>query len=357
MGHAAGRVSSIHTFDTPLTSPSTGWIGAEAGGWSTAKHHADNMQLPDRQTIIEGTCRCGRTERLYHFTEMGGPLCERCFPASIERRVGRMLRAHRMVPRRSKVAVALSGGKDSAALFDVLGKLRRGRMSFRLLALHVNMELGDYSQRCVAACEELARWVGVELVTAPVSDWGLRVEETGRWPVCAVCGGIRRPITAILARRAGADVLATGHTLDDQLVYALKDLLSGKPKAPKPVMPQGLVFPQKIKPLFHLPERAMAVYCDLEKLPTVDEDCPLFDPETHRFKRLFEAMESLAPMSKKQLLVSLSRFLKPAKKPEREEHACPVCGEPTYYNPCPLCRVRELQTGDPTPPGAPSVAE
>jgi len=315
------------------------------------------MEFPDRRTILDGTCRCGRTGRLYHFTEMGGPLCERCFPTSIQRRVGRAIRAHQMIPKKSRVAVALSGGKDSAALLHALGELRKGRLSFRLVALHVNMGLGEYSDRCVAACDELARRVGVELVTAPVSDWGVRVEATDRWPVCALCGGIRRPVTAILAGRVGADVLATGHTLDDQLVYALKDLLSGKSHPPKAVMPQGPVFPRKVKPLFHLPEQAMAIYCELEDLPTLDEDCPLFDPATHRFKQLFEAMESLAPMSKKQLLVSLSRFLRRPKQPDQEEQPCPVCGEPTYYDPCPLCRVRELQTGDSAPPGGAPAAE
>jgi tRNA(Ile)-lysidine synthase TilS/MesJ len=308
------------------------------------------MQLPDRRTELEGTCRCGRSGRLHHFTEMGGPLCERCFPGSIQRRVGRAIRAYQMVPKRSKVVVAISGGKDSTALLHALSVLRRGRLNFRLAALHLNMGVGEYSQRCEETCVALARRVEAELVTAPVSDWGVRVEETGRWPVCAVCGGLRRPITAILARRAGADVLATGHTLDDQLVYALKDLLSGKSHPPKAVMPQNSVFPRKVKPLFHLPEQAMAVYCRLEGLPIVQEDCPLSHPPTDRFKRLFEAMESLAPMSKKQLLVSLSRFLRRPKRPDREGHPCPVCGEPTYYNPCPLCRVRELQTGDAMPP-------
>lgn len=315
------------------------------------------MEFPDREIILEGTCRCGRSGRLYHFTEMGGPLCERCFPTSIERRVSRVVRAYRMIPKRSKVAVALSGGKDSAALLDVLGKLRRGRMSFRLVALHLNMQLGEYSERCEKTCVALARRVDAELVTAPVSDWGVTVRETDRWPVCAICGGVRRPILAVMARRVGADVLATGHTLDDQLVYALKDLLSGNPRPPKPVMPEGPVFPLKVKPLFHLPEEAMAVYCELVNLPTMDEDCPLFEPAAHRFKQLFEAMESLAPMSKKQLLVSLGRFIKRPRKPDREERLCPVCGEPTYYNPCPLCRVRALQTGDPTPPGGPLDAE
>jgi hypothetical protein len=80
-------------------------------------------------------------------------------------------------------------------------------------------------------------------------------------------------------------------------------------------------------------------------LPVVEGACPLFVPDTHRFKDVFEALESLAPMAKKQLIRGLSRGLRRPPMPERHEHACPECGELTYYNPCPLCRLRGWQTG------------
>jgi tRNA(Ile)-lysidine synthase TilS/MesJ len=188
----------------------------------------------------------------------------------------------------------------------------------------------------------------VELTTASIGEWGLRVQQTRRFPTCAVCGGIRRPVMALVARRMGADVLATGHTLDDQLVYALKNLLSGKSHPPRPVAPRGPIFPQRSKPLFHLPDRALAIYARLAGVPVVEGACPLFIPDTHRFKDLFEALESLAPLGKRQFIRSLSRNLKRSPLPEREERACPICGDPTYYDPCPLCRLREWQANDGT---------
>jgi tRNA(Ile)-lysidine synthase TilS/MesJ len=163
--------------------------------------------------------------------------------------------------------------------------------------------------------------------------------------MCAVCGAIRRAILPRVAQRAGAEVLCTGHTLDDQLVYALKDLLSGRAHPPRPVLPATAGFPQKSKPLFFLPERATAIYCGLAGLPTVAGACPRFDPSTHRFKAVFELLERLAPLGKKQLLTSLSRFITRPKGPDREEHPCPVCGLPTSFSPCPLCRLRASQAG------------
>ncbi|MBM3475386.1 MAG: adenine nucleotide alpha hydrolase family protein [Armatimonadetes bacterium] len=303
------------------------------------------MHFPDRRVEFEGECRCGRRGRLHHLSEIGGPLCEACFPESMRRRVARDIRTYRMIPKGWKAAVALSGGKDSGSLLHILQMLSRGRMNFRVAALHVNTELGEYSERSQQVCEELAASLGVELVVARIGEWGVRVQQTGRFPTCSVCGGLRRPIMAILTRRLGADVLVTGHTLDDQLVYALKDLLSGKANPPRPVTPQGPVFTQKAKPLFHLPDRAPAIYARLVGIPVVEQACPLFIPDTHRFKDVFEALESLAPMAKKQLIRSLSRGLRRPPLPDRPWRLCPECGEPTYYNPCPLCRLRGWQTG------------
>ena len=302
-----------------------------------------------RQIQIQGRCRCGREGRLFHFTELGGPLCERCFPRSIQRRVEQGVRRYRMIPKGVTAAVAVSGGKDSGGLLHILGEVRR-RLNFGLVAVHVDMELGEYSHASRRVCEEVAAGAGVALHTAAPSEWGVRAEPTRRWPICAVCGGVRRAILPILARRAGADVLCTGHTLDDQLVYALKDLLSGRAHPPRPVLPATPGFPQKAKPLFYLPEEAMRVYCELQRIPTVPIGCPRFVPATHRFKQVFEHLESLAPMGKQQLLHSLSRFIVRPEGPGREEHPCPRCGIPTTFDPCPLCRLREAQA-DASPPG------
>ena len=300
------------------------------------------MIPPDSKSSAAGRCRCGREGSLYHLTELGGPLCARCFPGSIQRRVERDIRAYRMIPKGARAAVAVSGGKDSGALLHILSELRK-RLNFGLVAVHVDMELGEYSELSRAVCADLARRLGVELFLSSPSAHGVRVEPTSRWPVCAICGGIRRAILPLVTRRAGAAVLCTGHTLDDQLVYALKDLLSGRAHPPRPVLPPTAGFPQKSKPLFYLPERALGIYCELLGLPTVGIACPRFDPSTHRFKEVFGLLESLAPQSKQQLLHSLGRFLKRPPGPDREEHPCPVCGIPTYFSQCPLCRLREFQ--------------
>jgi tRNA(Ile)-lysidine synthase TilS/MesJ len=242
--------------------------------------------------------------------------------------------------------VAVSGGKDSGSLAHILRELSKGRLNFRVVALHIDMELGEYSERSRAVCEELCERIGLDLVTVGIGEWGVKVQPTGRYPSCAVCGGIRRPILILMARRLGADVLATGHTLDDQLNYALKDLLSGKSNPPRPVTPKGPVFPQKVKPLFHLPDRALAIYARLMELPLVEGACPRFVPEAHRFKDVFEVLESLAPLSKKQLMSALSRNLKRPPPDTREWHLCEECREPTYFHPCPLCRLRGWQTGE-----------
>ena len=237
----------------------------------------------------------------------------------------------------------MSGGKDSGSLLHILKTLALGRLNFSLVALHVDMEIEGFSQASEDVCRPLCERLGVEFVTVPIGEWGVTVQPTGRWPVCAVCGGIRRPIMAMMARRLKCDVLCTGHTLDDQLVYALKNLLSGKSVPPRPVAPEGPVFARKAKPLFWLPDRAMEIYARLENIPVVQESCPRFLPHTHRFKEVFEVLETVAPLAKRQFLGSLSKNLKIPDYPERAMRDCPDCGEATYFDPCPLCRIRIMQ--------------
>ena len=113
------------------------------------------MHFPDRQYELEGTCRCGRTQTLYSMTELGSPLCGACFPESMQRRVEKTVRRFSMIPKGSKVAVAVSGGKDSGSLLHILKALARGRLNFRMVAIHVDMEIGDFSQASREVCEEL----------------------------------------------------------------------------------------------------------------------------------------------------------------------------------------------------------
>ncbi|MBC7289225.1 MAG: adenine nucleotide alpha hydrolase family protein [Armatimonadetes bacterium] len=290
---------------------------------------------------------CGSDDSVIPVTEWNRGLCKRCLPRALESHVFAQIRRRSMIHARERIGIAVSGGKDSGALLAVLANLRK-RRPFSLVAIHIDMAIAGFSAACRSAVEELCRRYAVRLVTVSVEDLNLRVQATGPWPVCAVCGAIRRAVFPRVARTENLDALATGHTMDDMLQTILKQTMSGRDFCPKPVLPPTAYDPRKIKPLYFTPEKVTAAYVEELGIEHVPDTCPYFPPETHRFKAVFEHLEKLAPMAKMQVLNNLGRLLKPPPATERP-FICEDCGEPSRRPLCPLCLIRRLQLGQDVP--------
>lgn len=288
----------------------------------------------------DGSCaRCGATDDLVRLSEFGKAYCRACFPDAFQRRLRQTFRRYEMLRKgHHHVGVALSGGKDSAALLHALWSLR-WRLNLRLSALHLHMGLGDYSDLSLGAVTELTDRLGVPLVVERVEDFGVRIQPVGTFALCSVCGAVRRALMDRAGLREGWEAVATGHTLDDWLQQMLKRLLTGRLDAPKPVLPGDEFHPRKLKPLSLMPDEACREYVAIESLPHVATQCEHFDPETHRLKQVFALLESLAPSGKQQLAHTLTKAMK-APPPGGPDRPCPECGQPTGTDLCPLCRLR-----------------
>jgi tRNA(Ile)-lysidine synthase TilS/MesJ len=288
-------------------------------------------------------------------TEFNLKLCSPCYLRFFERRIRRALEKHDMVREGEKVAVALSGGKDSVAMLYALKRLGVV-MGFDLAALHFHLNMGDFSERNLKVVEEQCALAQVELRVVRIGDMGLRVQRVKGWHPCAVCGAIKRALFNREAARLGAHAVATAHTLEDILLFAFKNLLSRKYLLPPPVLPPENGLMRKIKPLYYMPERLNLVYCRLRGLPVFEEKCPTWSPHGHALKGVFEHMEKVIPSSKLQLALSLGEIL-PARDPDSitPTGPCSRCGEPATQDPCTLCRLadwfasREGNVGIPTP--------
>ena len=288
-------------------------------------------------------CRCGATADLLRFTEFGKAVCAGCYPAFFRRRVARTLSRYEMTRKKETIGVAVSGGKDSGSLLHALWAMRH-RLGLRVGALHVHMGLGEYSDRSLATVEALTDGLGVPLVLERVSDHGVEIGPVSSFPMCSVCGAVRRALLDRVGLREGWSAVATGHTLDDRLQQMLKRLLTGRLDAPRPLLPGDAYHPRKIKPLSLIPDRAVEAYARLEGIPVCEATCPRFDPEAHRLRQVFELLESLAPMAKTQVVQSLGQAMnRPA--PGGPDAPCPDCGSPTSSGICPICRLKRLAAG------------
>ena len=141
-------------------------------------------------------------------------------------RVLRTIRRHDLIPRGSRVAAAISGGPDSAALAHVLNELQRaGEFTLAGLA-HFNHRLrGDAAAGDERFCRDVAAAIGVAIdvesadVDALAREWGVSIEAAGR--------RARYEFFARAAGRLAADHIAVGHTRNDQAETFLLRLLRG----------------------------------------------------------------------------------------------------------------------------------
>ncbi len=296
--------------------------------------------------IVEGRCRlCGASTEILRLTEFNLKACRPCFARFYERRVRRAIEKHGMIAEGDRVALALSGGKDSTALLFALKRLEVV-MGFQLAGLHFHLNMGEYSDRNLVVVEEQASRAGIPLEVMRIGDMGLRVQRVKGWNPCAVCGAVKRSLLNRESRRIGAPVVATAHTLEDILLFTFKNLLSRDFRSLQPVLPPSDNLPRKVKPLFYMPERLNRAYCEVRKVPFYEEKCPEWTPRGHSLKEVFQHLEEVMPSGKLQLLLSLQEVLPPGEgKRARPLSPCPRCGEPSSQSPCALCRLAEWFSG------------
>lgn len=134
-------------------------------------------------------------------------------------RVRRTIRERRLLGRRDRVLVAVSGGPDSTAMLDVLARLRR-ELELELMAASVNHGLRPEAEAEIALASAQASRLGV-----PFHE--LRVHIESRSSLQAHARTARYAALLDLARRSGAARIAVGHTRDDQAETVVARLLRG----------------------------------------------------------------------------------------------------------------------------------
>jgi len=295
--------------------------------------------------------RCGSERAEIYLPYARLRLCPDCFREFYVKRIRRTVERFRMFKAGDRIGVAVSGGKDSAAL---LHGLREAFPNIELVALHIDLGIKGYSDHCRGKVEELADIVDVRLEVYDLEDeLDVTIDDFRRTPyrrkICSVCGTIKRHIMEVLAERSGARVLATGHNLDDVVGTMLNNFFSGnwaqlvrlKPIL-KPIMPNQTV---KVKPLITTPEDENLLYCLYQNIPFREVDCPYTHRE--RLSRNREVLQFLSkgnPNFKHQML---SNFLKlipilegSIKKPPIMR--CKICGYPSSAEICAFCKRIEM---------------
>lgn len=277
--------------------------------------------------------------------------CKGCFLLVVRNQVVRAIEHWDMIAPGDRVLVAVSGGKDSLALWDVLLDL-----GYDATGLSLGLGIGEYSDRSSERTRAFAEVRGAQLISVDLAqDYGYDIPTAGRRgarSTCAVCGLSKRYVFNKAALDGGFDVIATGHNLDDEAATLLGNTLRWNTEyiaRQSPLLPakEGMV--KKVKPLYRLAERETAAYAFLRGIDYVVEECPLVAGNTQlRYKEAMNAIESRSPGTKAQFFLGYLERAMPLFKAEdtAEVISCHNCGQPTTGRFCAFCRARAQILGE-----------
>jgi uncharacterized protein (TIGR00269 family) len=296
-------------------------------------------------------CRRCKAPAIIELRRHNAAFCRDCFLRHVREQVKRAIEAYDMLEPSDRILVAVSGGKDSLALWDVLLDL-----GHRADGLYLGLGIGEYSARSHEVVRAFARERGVHLVEIDLArDYGFDVPTAGRKgsrSTCAVCGLSKRYAFNRAAREGGYDVLATGHNLDDEAATLLGNTLRWQTDyiaRQFPALPAEEGLARKVKPLHRLSELETAAYAFLRGIDYVVEECPLVAGNTQlRYKDAMNRLESASPGTKAQFFLGYLDRAAPlfAAQDDATLRACLRCGEPTTGRFCAFCRARAQILGE-----------
>jgi uncharacterized protein (TIGR00269 family) len=288
-------------------------------------------------------------------------LCKEDYLNWLPEQTERTIRKYRMFVRSERILAAVSGGKDSLALWDILF-----RLGYNVDGVYIGLgidEGSDYSNASQRHAAQFAEARGLKLHIVDVEkEYGAGIPAMARTTLrghekpCAVCGMAKRHVMNRLAHQGGYAVLATGHNLDDEAATLLSNTMNWIPGyllRQSPVLEAdrpGMV--RKVKPLCRFYEREMAAYALLQRIEYIYDECPFAaGTKSIYYKEILNKMEADRPGVKlnfylSYLMAKENGLFAPQADQEAEMlHTCPTCGQATT-NPgeCTFCRqVRRIQ--------------
>ncbi|MBR5284108.1 MAG: tRNA 2-thiocytidine biosynthesis protein TtcA [Clostridia bacterium] len=198
---------------------------------------------------------------------------------------------YRMIQAGDRIAIGVSGGKDSLVLLRTLAELRRFYpVPFEVVAITLDMgyENADFSP-IAKMCEE----IGVEYIVKPTNIKEVVFDIRNEKNPCALCAKLRRGSLNDAAKENGCNKVALGHHFDDAVeTFMLSLFYEGRLSCFLPVTYLDRTDLHVIRPMLYMTEREVINFANRQNLPICKSGCPV-DKETKRedIKQLIRTLE------------------------------------------------------------------
>lgn len=212
----------------------------------------------------------------------------------IQRQFGRATRDYSMLHDGDRILVALSGGKDSLTLLQLMAERSRiTKPQITIVAAHVTMVNIPYKAD-LKFLQEFCDGLGVEL---HIAESGFDRSTDTRKSPCFLCSWNRRKALFNLAQELGCNKIALGHNMDDFLETMLMNItFQGAFSAMAPVMEMRKFPITVIRPLCLVNESDVEQYAAESSFPPQEKNCPYENDSNRRaMKELLAQLEQLNP--------------------------------------------------------------
>ena len=293
---------------------------------------------------------CDRCENPVAYTRKysGEKLCSDCFSNSILRKTAKMISKYKMIQNDELVAVAVSGGKDSLALLKIMNQMAANH-NFRIKAITIDEGIPGYRNEaleivrkfCVEQNVDFKVYSYKELFELSLDD-ALSLRENNKTSSCSICGTLRRRAMEYAAKDIGANVIATGHNLDDTLQTFVINMLSGDTSKVGWMNPDtsGNTL-RKIKPFCEIYESEIVFYAFTNNIPFQSEPCPHMNEgirtEIREFLNSLENQHSGIKNNLYQSILKVSQIVKDSNQKQRG--VCVKCGSECTGTTCSVCNM------------------
>ncbi len=286
-------------------------------------------------------------------------LCGPCFIDEFENRVYKANREFKLIRRGDRVAVAISGGKDSAALLYILTKIAK-YVKAEVFPVLIDEGIANYREKAKEKAIELCEKLGLKLTVKTFQElFGTNIDKANAkkskaWRgSCSYCGVFRKYALNAAALELKCNKIAVGHNADDVAQTILMNLTRNEPQR---FMRFGAIsgvverdgFATRVKPLIYVTERECATYCHLLHLPIHLGECP-YSSDSYRgdVKDFLNNMENKHPGTKFNIIKSFLAMKSNAEKIEQKEKqikSCVECKAPSGGETCKACQFKKELT-------------
>ncbi|HEV8290239.1 MAG TPA: TIGR00269 family protein [Candidatus Norongarragalinales archaeon] len=292
---------------------------------------------------------CGK-EAVARFKYTNTDWCSECFLRVFRNRVARAIKEQGGFERGQRIGVAVSGGKDSAALLHSLAQNADAK-GVELVPILIDEGIAGYRNEAIPKAQAVCDSLGLPLhVVSYKQMFDTSMDEVMSNPLrversCSYCGVFRKSALNKAAFDLGCDKLAMGHNADDAAQTMMLNLMRGEVKRiaqwDNDLDNEKLV--PRVRPLVYVPEREAALYCELNSLPYHRAECPYSNEGLRQdVKKYLNEQEEKYPGTKFRLLNSFLQLKEQLKSDEASKVLllfCKDCGAPSSQKVCRACEM------------------